>query len=398
MADDSEGGDKTELPTDRRREEVRERGNVARSVDLNVAVSVLVSAAVLNFFGGDLSLAFADIMKKSLEAPAWTEIDVGRLTAELWSLAGIVAGALLPALALVVVSAVLVNALQVGFFISTEPLVPNFGRLNPLTGAQRLLSLQSTVRLAGSLFKLIVSCAIVVGFATGRLPDILRTIDNGTAQFCQQLGDWLASLAFQMALGLVTLAGLDYGFQLWKFEQDIKMTKQEIRDEMRHMEGDPHIRQRRREAHRKLVSARNVQQAKNADVVITNPTEIAIAIKYDATNMEAPIVLAKGKGVLAAQIRRVAIEAGIPIIEKKPLAQALYRAVKVGQAIPVDLYEGVAEILAYVYRLSKKTIKRGMQTTERSCLKPGSRANTPCPILRFHTLSEEAFSRTSSSR
>jgi flagellar biosynthetic protein FlhB len=127
---------------------------------------------------------------------------------------------------------------------------------------------------------------------------------------------------------------------------------------MRHMEGDPQIRMRRREAHRKLVNARQVQQTKNADVVITNPTEIAVAIKYDATKMEAPIVLAKGKGALAAQIRRVAAENGIPIVEKKPLAQALYRAVKVGQAIPTNLYEGVAEILAYVYRLSGKHPRR----------------------------------------
>ena len=184
-----------------------------------------------------------------------------------------------------------------------------------------------------------------------RIPAFLNGVDVDTATFCHQLGGWLAALAFQMALGLVTLAGLDYGFQLWKFEHDIKMTKQEIRDEMRHMEGDPHIRQRRREAHRKLINARKVQQTKNADVVITNPTELAIAIKYDPNKMDAPVVLAKGKDLLAAQIRRVAAEHGIPIVEKKPLAQALYRMVKVGQAIPGDLYEGVAEILAYVYRL-----------------------------------------------
>ena len=183
-------------------------------------------------------------------------------------------------------------------------------------------------------------------------------LDVDTAAFCRQTGTWLVSLAFQMALGLVVLAGLDYGFQLWKFEQDIKMTKQEVRDELRHMEGDPQIRMRRREAHRKLVSARQVQQTKNADVVITNPTELAIAIKYDAAKMEAPIVIAKGKGALAARIRRVAAENGIPIVEKKPLAQALYRLVKVGQAIPTELYEGVAEILAYVYRLSRKQSRR----------------------------------------
>jgi flagellar biosynthetic protein FlhB len=358
MADDLENGDKTELPTDRRREEIRERGNVARSVDLNVAASVLAAASVLYFFGGELSLGMVDVLRKSLSAPAWLEIDLPRLSTELWSVAAVVARAAMPGFALVLVAAVAVNAGQVGLLVSTETLFPNFERINPLAGARRLLSLSSTVRLAGSTLKLVVSCAIVVGFVTGRLPEFLRAIDADTATFCRQLGSWLVALSFQLALGLVVLAGLDYGFQLWKFESEIKMTKQEIRDELRHMEGDPHIRQRRREAHRKLVNARQVQQTKSADVVITNPTEIAVAIKYDSAKMEAPVVLAKGKGPLAAQIRRVAAENGIPIVEKKPLAQALYRIVKVGQTIPAELYEGVAEILAYVYRLSKKQVKR----------------------------------------
>ncbi|HEY3965767.1 MAG TPA: EscU/YscU/HrcU family type III secretion system export apparatus switch protein [Planctomycetaceae bacterium] len=358
MAEDQDSGDKTELPTDRRREEVRERGNVARSIDLNVASSVLVAAAVLNFFGGDLALTLLEVLRKSLSAPAWVELDIPHLMNELLALARPVGSALLPALALVMVSAVAVNGAQVGFVLTTESLIPNFERINPLAGARRLLSLQSTVRLAGGVLKLVVSCAIVIGFISSRIPAFLNGIDADTASFCHQLGGWLAELAFQMALGLVTLAVLDYGFQLWRFEQDIRMTKQEIRDEMRHMEGDPHIRQRRREAHRKLTNARQVQQTKNADVVITNPTELAIAIKYDPGKMDAPVVLAKGKDLLAAQIRRIAAEHGIPIVEKKPLAQALYRMVKVGQPIPGDLYEGVAEILAYVYRLSKKTMKR----------------------------------------
>jgi flagellar biosynthetic protein FlhB len=353
MAEDSEGGDKTELPTERRREEVRERGNVARSTDLAVAASVVAAAGVLYFFGSGIATSQVDMLRTSLSAPAWTTLDVGKLSVEFWKLAGPIAASVLPGLALVMVSAVAINAAQVGFFITTEPLSPNFERINPLAGMKRLLSLQSTVRMTGSLLKLSVAVAIVVGFIVGRLPEFLHSIDLDTGGFCRQLGNWLVALAFQMALGLFVLAVLDYGFQLWKFEQDIKMTKQEVRDEMRHMEGDPQIRQKRREAHRKLVNARQVQQAKNADVVITNPTEIAVAIKYDATKMDAPIVLAKGKDHLAARIRRVAAENGIPIVEKKPLAQALYRMVKVGHPIPVELYEGVAEILAYVYRLSQ---------------------------------------------
>src|SRR5262249_36813308 len=241
-------------------------------------------------------------------------------------------------------------AVQVGFVVTTESLAPHFERINPLAGARRLLSLQSTVRLAGSLLKLIVACAIVAGFVAARLPEFVRSVDLDTAAFCRQIGSWLVSLAFQLALGLVVLAALDYGFQLWKFESDIKMTKQEVRDELRHMEGDPQIRQRRREAHRKLLNARHAQQAKEADVVSTGPGDIAVAVKYDRAQMDAPLVLSLGKGPLAAQIRRMANEGGVPTVERGALAQSLQRAGKAGQAIPKVLFEAVAEVLASVKR------------------------------------------------
>ena len=261
MAEDSEGGDKTELPTERRREEVRERGNVARSIDLSVATSVVAAAGVLYFFGNGIATSQLDMLRTSLSAPAWTTIDLATLSGEFWKLAGPVAAAVLPGMALIVVSAVAINTAQVGFVITTQPLSPNYERINPLAGMKRLMSLQSTMRMAGSLLKLSVAIAIVAGFVIGRLPEFLHSIDLDTVGFCRQLGNWLVALAFQLSLGLFVLAVLDYGFQLWKFEQDIKMTKQEVRDEMRHMEGDPHIRQKRREAHRKLVNARQVQQA-----------------------------------------------------------------------------------------------------------------------------------------
>lgn len=357
MAGDLERDDKTELPTDRRRQEVRERGNVARSVDLSVAASVVASAAALSFFGGDLAVSMLDLLRKSLSAPAWSGIDPKMLSTHLWQLTWLTAVGLIPILGVMLVSAMAINFAQVGFLLTTEPLQPNFARLNPIAGLQRMLSLQGTVKIVASLLKLIVLVAIVVGFVMSQLPAFLAGIDLDTAGFCKQLGDGLVSLAFRLAIGLSVLAILDYGFQLWRFEQDIKMSKQEIRDEMRHMEGDPHIRQRRREAHRKLSQARQTSQTKTADVVVTNPTELAIAIKYDARKMDAPIVVAKGKDLMAARIRQIAAEHGIPIVEKKPLAQALFKTVKVGQAIPADLYEAVAEILAYVYRLAGKRRK-----------------------------------------
>jgi flagellar biosynthesis protein FlhB len=354
MAGDMEHGDKTEQPSDRRRQEIRERGNVAKSVDLNAAASVLATTAVFYFVGEDLAIGMLNVMKSSLSVTTSGEFELADFMRRAWELSYGAGEALAPALGLLVVSAIAVNLMQVGFLLTTEPLQPNFGRLNPISGFQRILSLQGAVRLTGSLLKLGVLVSIVVGFLWARMPSVLGAMELETLGLARLMGSWLTTLAFQLGIGLVSLALLDYGFQFWKFEQEIKMTKQEVRDEMKQMEGDPHIRQRRREAHRKLANARQVMQAKTADAIITNPTEIAVAIKYDASKMDAPIVVAKGKDFLAARIRQIAAEHRIPIIEKKPLAQALYKTVKVGQAIPVELYEAVAEILAYVYRLSNR--------------------------------------------
>lgn len=355
MAEDN--GDKSEQPTDRRREETRERGNVARSVDLNAAASVMATAAVLHFMGGDIVSALVEVQKKFLAVPAWDHLDVPMLMGHLWSVGETLFRGVAPALATLFVTAVAINFLQVGFMITTESLQPNFGRLNPLEGAQRILSVAGLVRLAGSLLKLIVLCSVVIGFVSSRLPMFLRGMEISLGPFGTQTGNAMATLAFQIAMALAVLAVLDYGFHLWKFEQDLKMTKQEVRDEMRHMDGDPLIRQRRKEAHKKLVAAQQIQQVREADVVITNPTEIAVAIKYDSSKMAAPIVVAKGRDELATRIRRVAVESGVPIVEKKPLARALYRDVKIGHPVPTKFYEAVAEILAYVYRLSGKRVK-----------------------------------------
>jgi flagellar biosynthetic protein FlhB len=337
---------------------VRERGNVVRSADLTAAASVLAAAATMNFLGEDLVGSLAQMLRDCLSVPAWTDVELSPLFLHLWKLAQTIGKTLLPVLAMLVLAAVGINVAQVGFLLSTESLGPNFGKLNPIAGFQRIASLQGTVRLVSSLLKLAVLVAIVIGFVMGQLPRFIGASDLNTSTLFRQIGVWLISLGFQLSIGLIVLAILDYGFQFWKFEQDIKMTKQEIRDEMRHMEGDPHIRARRREAHRKLSNARQVHKAKDADVVVTNPTEIAVAIKYDPQKMEAPVVLAKGKGLLAQRIREVAAENGIPIIEKKPLARALFASVKIGHPIPVEMYEAVAEILAYVYRLSKGKRKR----------------------------------------
>jgi len=206
-----------------------------------------------------------------------------------------------------------------------------------------------------SLGKLIVVVVIAVWFVSWVLPNFLQMTEAEPASIFLQIHKSMVSLAFQLALALMVLALIDFTFQKWKYEQDLKMSKQEVREEMKNMEGDPLVRQRRREAHRKFTQARELEQVKHADVVITNPTEIAVALKYDPQRMAAPTVVAKDMHEIAARIRQIAAEHGVPIIERKPLARALYRDVKVGQQIPSEMYEVFVEIMAYVYHLSGRT-------------------------------------------
>jgi len=355
MAEDFDRDQRTELPTERRRQEIREQGNVARSTDLNAAASVAAACAVLHFLGQDLAASLQALLTLSLSAAPWRTLDLAAAATRLGELATVFGRAILPVAGIAVLASAAVNLAQVGFLLTTEPLTPKWSRLNPIEGFKRIFSLRGGMRLAASLLKLAVLAAVAVGFVAGQLPALLGSLDMAAPEFCRQLGSWLVALAWQLALGLLLLALADYGFQYWKFEKDIMMTKEELRQELRHMEGDPHVRQRRREAHRKLSRARSLQQVRTADAVVTNPTEIAVALKYEPDRHEAPIVVAKGRGHMARRIRQLAAQHGVPIIEKKPLAQAL---VRVGQPIPLELYEAVAEILAYVYRLAARNGRR----------------------------------------
>jgi flagellar biosynthetic protein FlhB len=256
-----------------------------------------------------------------------------------------------------VVAAVLVNLAQVGFLVVTEPLMPQWSRINPLSGLQRLFSSEGAARLAGSMLKLVVLGIVAQTCVRAFVGPALLGTNQDVARIAEHAGNDMIRIGVYLSLSLMAIAGLDYLYHWWKFEQDLKMTKEEIREEYKEMDGDPHIRQRRREAHKKLVQSKQMNAVKTADAVVTNPTEIAVAIKYDESKMAAPIVVAKGMGEIAARIRKLAAEHRVPIVERKPLARALYRDVKVGRPIPLELYSAVAEILAYVYRLRGKVTK-----------------------------------------
>ena len=352
MAEDS--GDRTEAPTPRRREEAREQGRIARSVDLTAAVLLLGFLLLMNSYGPDLLKAMQRVMHELLSVDSLSEFGADLIRATVLRSVMVVGGALAPVLVGGMVIAVIVNMVQVGFFFSGKRLQPNFGLLNPLRGFGRIFAMEGLVHLVMSVLKLLLVGAVAWSAVRGRGEEIVGVQQLGYLEAFGQGVSIVYSVGIRVALLLLVLAILDYGYQKFRNEQELKMTKQEIKEEMRRMEGDPKVKQRRRQVAMQLISKRLKRDVPTADVVVTNPTELAIALKYDGAEMRAPKVVAKGQGHMARRIREIAIEHGVPIVERRPLARAMYRMVEVGQEIPEEFYSAVAEILAYVYELTGK--------------------------------------------
>ncbi len=347
-----EFGEKTEQPTERRLQDAREKGNVARSVDLNAAGLMMVVALMLYMAGGSTLKSLAEYLRMSITSASHLRYDNKIAEAHYGDLLSWAGQAVLPLLLAFAGAAMLLNILQIGFLFAPQILSPKWNHLNPMSGLQRIFSVRSTMKLVISLGKLALVVVIASAFVWYELPKFVLWMQAEPGTIAEGVNQSMAMLAFLLALSLVVLALLDFGFQKWKYQQDLMMTKQEVREEMKQMEGDPHIRQRRRETHRKMTQAREMQQVQDADVVITNPTHYSIAIQYDPDTMPAPKVIAKGVDDIALRIRRIAAENKIPIIERKELAQELYRTVKSGHFIPVEMYEVFVEIMAYVFRLT----------------------------------------------
>lgn len=352
-ADDA--GDRTEQPTEHRRREERQKGNVARSQDLSAAALMVAVAFALATFGNSLVRSLMGMLRQSIRnahAETFETDDAVRMMQQSTEY-GLLTVA--PIFLMMAIAAILANLVQVGFLISPEALQPKLARLDPIAGMKRIFSIRSIVKLLVSLSKLAIVVSISVWLISAGVSGFLELSGHPPRAILVSIQSSVVELAMWLALALFVLALIDFGFQKWKHEQDLRMTKQEIRDEMKQMEGDPQMRQRRKEAHQKLAQSRELQQVKDADVVIKNPTHIAVALKYDPETMPAPMVVAKGKGVIAERIHKIAVENDVPIIERKPLARALYAEVKVGQLIPVDMYDAFVEIMAYVYRLTGRT-------------------------------------------
>jgi flagellar biosynthetic protein FlhB len=349
-------GDKTFEATPHRRQEAREKGQVAYSQDLASAAMLLAAVLVLMLFGGRIVTLIARLMQHQLGEAPQAALTLGDWLNQSAGLALASAGATLPILGLLLIAGILVNILQTGPLFLPDRVSPDISRLSPLAGLKRIFSLTGTMRLGFGLFKVLVVAIVAGGLLWQRRNEVLGAGSLDVAQLGQFLIDISFSVMLWVGLALVILAIFDYAMHHWKHEQDLRMTHQEVREEMKNLQGDPQIVARRRAIQRQLVLNRISSAVPKADVVVTNPTELAVAIQYDPLEMAAPIVVAKGAGVIAQRIRRLAMEHNIPIVERKPLAQLLYREVNIGRSIPSESYAAVAEVLAYVYQLTGKKL------------------------------------------
>jgi flagellar biosynthetic protein FlhB len=347
-------GEKTEKATPKKREDARKKGQVARSSDLSPAISMTAFFLLLLLLGSSMFKTFQNIMRESLLTYTRWEVNqenLGVITGQMAFEALKIVG---PVLALGLVTAFAANYLQVGWLFTTEPLRIKLEKLNPIEGAKRIFSVRSLVELFKSILK--ISAGILVAFTilwNTKHELIKLSLTSLEAALSYTAGE-VVKLGLYIGILLVILGILDYVYQRYEHEKSLRMSKQDIKDEHKQSEGDPLIKGKIRERQRSMAIRRMMQELPKADVVITNPTHFAVAIRYEASEMSAPTVIAKGQDYLALKIKELAQKHRIVTMENKPLARALYNQVEIGQQIPEELFKAVAEVLAYVYKLQGK--------------------------------------------
>lgn len=348
--------ERTEAATPKRKREAREKGQVAKSKEIVTAAVLLAGFLAMRIFASSIYSNLSELIEYFFNFPINTEaaITTGDITKvylyALWVFAKVTA----PLLLIAGLVSFAVNYIQVGYLFTLKPLVPKFNKLNPIEGFKNIFSKNAFVELIKSIFKIGIIGYIIYSYLQKNfviIPQLLSMDMWSTAVF---IGNTIVNTGIRVAVVLLVMSLFDYGFQYWQFEKKLKMTKQEIKEEYKMTEGNPQIKSKIREKQRQMSLKRMMTEVPKADVVITNPTHFAIAIKYDATKAEAPMVLAKGKDLIAQKIKEIAKENRVPTVENKPLAQALYKSVDIGDMVPADLYKAVAEVLAFVYSLKNK--------------------------------------------
>jgi flagellar biosynthetic protein FlhB len=354
MADDKES--RTESATDRRIQKTREKGQVAKSMEVNSVAVILTSLIFFTFFGMSFINGVMTLWREYFTASASYVLTEDSLQYLVSMTLERLFFLLAPILFSIAVVGIIINFWQNdGFLFSWEPLELKFNKLNPLDGVKKLISIDGFINLFKSIAKLAVVGVTVYLSLDGQWERAPNLMELPVEQALLTAGDEAYHLLVKVISVLAVIAAVDYIYQRYQYSENLKMTKQEVVDERKDMEGDPRVKARIRQKQFEMFRSRMMAKVPQAEVIITNPTHLSIAIKYERNKDVAPTVVAKGSGYVALKIREIAKENNIPIMEDKPLAQTLFKTVDIGETIPETMYKAVAEILAYVYRLKSKS-------------------------------------------
>jgi len=342
--------DKTEAPTPKRRREAHDKGQVAKSQEVTTAALLLASAGILIGFSGsvaeELGVLFVESARATTEAIASPQAAAEWIGFVGWKVLAVVA----PPLLLMAAAAATINVLQARGILSTKPLSPKWSRLSPAKNVKRLFGPKPLVDLAKSFLKLAVVGAAVYSVTQDAWPTLAALPQQSPYAVLPAVLKYAVRVLLVAGAAYLVVAMLDYGFQLWQFEKNLRMSREEIKREQKDTEGDMMVKARLRSMGRSLTRRRMFQDVPTADVVLTNPTHIAVALRYDPERAPAPEIVAMGQRKVAERIRKLAHESGVPVLENKPLARALFAAGRIGSLVPAELYMAVAEVLAFVFR------------------------------------------------
>ncbi len=346
--------ERTEPATPKRREEARRKGQVGKSREVS-SLAILVSGILFFFFGGGWLLKnLTSFMIATFSGLSFAPLQDTNVVVRLKESAEFFMKVVLPFMSVLGSVAILANLVQTGLIWSVEPLAPKASKINPIEGAKRIISKRSLVELAKSIAKILIVGWAAFSVLKGELNHLIQLGYYDKWQIMAYMGETSLRVAARSCYVIALLALLDFIYQRWEYEQSLKMTKQEVKEEFKQTEGDPLVKSRIRSLQREMARRRMMEEVKQADVVITNPVHLAVALHYEAQEMTAPKVVAKGAEKIAEKIKETAKAHNVPIVEDRTLAQNLYKSVDIGQEIPSQFYHAVAEILAYVYGLKNK--------------------------------------------
>ncbi|KUO52525.1 MAG: hypothetical protein APF76_05695 [Desulfitibacter sp. BRH_c19] len=346
--------EKTEEATPKKKQETRKKGQVAKSTDLNAALTIFILVITLFWIRGYYGEKITGFIVHIYTEELTKELTHGQLIYIIRIFMTTFFETVAPVLIITVIIGISANMLQVGFKVTPESIQPKLSHLNPIEGFKRIVSKKALVEMAKAILKVMIVSITVFLIVRSNFDKMLFMVDMGLEGISNLIANVLFQVAIGAALVFFIVAILDITYQKWEFKERIKMTKHEVKQEYKQSEGDPLIKSKIKEKQRKMAMSRMMTQVPEATVVVTNPTHLAIALKYEDGVTDAPLVIAKGAGYVALKIIELAKENGIPVIENKPAAWGLYEAVEIGQEIPFELYQIVAEILAALYRLKNK--------------------------------------------